>query len=111
THLPTNIVVQCQNERSQIKNRAFAMKILRSRLYELEMEKKQEETRKLEASKMDIQFGSQIRSYVLAPYHLIKDHPTKFEMGDVARVRAGDREPFIKSYLVMRKTGVPVGSS
>ncbi len=106
THLPTNIVVQCQNERSQIKNRAFAMKILKSRLYELELEKKQEETRKLEQSKKDIQFGSQIRSYVLAPYRMIKDHRTKFDVGDVDRVLDGDLEPFIKSYLVMRKTGV-----
>jgi len=110
THLPTNIVVQCQNERSQIKNRSFAMKILRSRLYELEIEKKREETRKLEASKMGIQFGSQIRSYVLAPYRLIKDHRTKFEMGDVDRVLDGDLEPFITSYLVMKKTGQPVGA-
>ena len=108
THLPTGIVVQCQNERSQHKNRDFAMKILKSRLYELELEKKQEETRKLEESKKDIQFGSQIRSYVLAPYRMIKDHRTKFEMGDVDRVLDGDLEPFIKAYLVMRKTGVPV---
>ncbi|HYM11003.1 MAG TPA: peptide chain release factor 2 [Bryobacterales bacterium] len=105
THLPTGIVVSCQNERSQIKNRSFAMKILRSRLYELEVEKKQEETKKLEASKMGIQFGSQIRSYVLAPYRMIKDHRTKFEMGDVDRVLDGDLEPFIRAYLVMRKTG------
>ena len=110
THLPTGIVVQCQNERSQHKNRDFAMKILRSRLYELELEKKREETKKLEASKMGIQFGSQIRSYVLAPYRLIKDHRTKFEMGDVDRVLDGDLEPFMKTYLVMRKTGQPVGA-
>ena len=111
THLPTGIVVQCQNERSQIKNKSFAMKILRSRLYELELEKKQEETRKLEASKMGIQFGSQIRSYVLAPYRMIKDHRTKFEMGDVDRVLDGDLEPFIHNYLVMQKTGVPVAET
>ncbi|MBI3693878.1 MAG: peptide chain release factor 2 [Acidobacteria bacterium] len=104
THLPTGIVVQCQNERSQIKNKAFAMKILRSRLYELELEKKREETKKLEASKMGIQFGSQIRSYVLAPYRMVKDHRTKVEVGDVDRVLDGDLEPFIKSYLVLRKT-------
>jgi peptide chain release factor 2 len=110
THLPTSIVVQCQNERSQHKNKDFAMKILRSRLYELELEKKREETRKLEASKMGIQFGSQIRSYVLAPYRLVKDHRTKFEMGDVDRVLDGDLEPFIKSYLVMKRTGQPVGT-
>ena len=111
THLPTGIVVQCQNERSQIKNKSFAMKILRSRLYELELEKKQEETRKLEASKMGIQFGSQIRSYVLAPYRMIKDHRTKFEMGDVDRVLDGDLEPFIHNYLVMQKTGAPVAET
>jgi peptide chain release factor 2 len=105
THLPTGIVVSCQNERSQIKNRSFAMKILRSRLYELEVEKKQEETKKLEASKMGIQFGSQIRSYVLAPYRMIKDHRTKFEVGDVDRVLDGDLEPFMRAYLVFRKTG------
>jgi peptide chain release factor 2 len=104
THLPTNIVVQCQNERSQHKNRDFAMKILRSRLYELELEKKREETRKLEASKMGIQFGSQIRSYVLAPYRMVKDHRTKLEVGDVDRVLDGDLEPFIRAYLVLRKT-------
>jgi peptide chain release factor 2 len=111
THLPTGIVVQCQNERSQIKNKAFAMKILRSRLYELELEKKQEETRKLEASKMGIQFGSQIRSYVLAPYRMIKDHRTKFEMGDVDRVLDGDLEPFMHAYLVMQKTGAPLAEA
>ncbi len=105
THLPTNIVVQCQNERSQHKNKDFAMKILRSRLYELELEKKREETKKLEASKMGIQFGSQIRSYVLAPYRLIKDHRTKLEVGDVDRVLDGDLEPFMKAYLVMKRTG------
>jgi len=110
THLPTNIVVQCQNERSQHKNKDFAMKILRSRLYEMEIEKKREETKKLEASKMGINFGSQIRSYVLAPYRMIKDHRTKFEMGDVDRVLGGDLEPFIKAYLVMKKTGQPVGT-
>ncbi|HZS52213.1 MAG TPA: peptide chain release factor 2 [Bryobacterales bacterium] len=111
THLPTGIVVQCQNERSQIKNKAFAMKILRSRLYELELERKREETKKLEASKMGIQFGSQIRSYVLAPYRLVKDHRTKFEMGDVDRVLDGDLEPFIHAYLVWKKTGAPVAEA
>jgi peptide chain release factor 2 len=110
THLPTNIVVQCQNERSQHKNKDFAMKILRSRLYEMELEKKREETKKLEAAKMGIQFGSQIRSYVLAPYRMVKDHRTKFEVGDVDRVLNGDLEPFIKAYLVMKRTGQPVGA-
>ena len=96
--------MQCQNERSQIKNKSFAMKILRSRLYELELEKKREETKKLESSKMGIQFGSQIRSYVLAPYRMVKDHRTKVEVGDVDRVLDGDLETFIKSYLVLRRT-------
>jgi len=104
-HNPTGIVVQCQNERSQHKNRDSAMKQLRARLYEHEMEKKREETRKTEASKLDINFGSQIRSYVLAPYRLIKDHRTKLSVGDVDRVLDGDIEPFIHAYLVFRKTG------
>ncbi len=108
THIPTGTVVQCQNERSQIKNRAMAMKILRSRLYELELEKRQEEARKLEESKMDINFGSQIRSYVLAPYRLIKDHRTKVEIGDVDRVLDGDLAPLMRAYLVARRTGQPL---
>ena len=108
-HNPTGIVVQCQNERSQHKNRDSAMKQLRARLYEHEMEKKREETRKTEASKLDINFGSQIRSYVLAPYRLIKDHRTKLSVGDVDRVLDGDIEPFIHAYLVFRKTGRTFG--
>jgi peptide chain release factor 2 len=104
-HNPTGIVVQCQNERSQHKNRDSAMKQLRARLYEHEMEKKREETRKTEASKLDINFGSQIRSYVLAPYRLIKDHRTKYSAGDVDRVLDGDVDPFIHAFLVFRKTG------
>jgi peptide chain release factor 2 len=105
THLPTGIVVQCQNERSQHKNRASAMKQLRAKLWEHEMEKKQAEERKLEDSKLDINFGSQIRSYVLAPYRLIKDHRTKLAIGDVDRVLDGDLEQLIHAYLVFRKTG------
>jgi len=108
-HNPTGIVVQCQNERSQHKNRDSAMKQLRARLYEHEMEKKREETRKTEASKLEINFGSQIRSYVLAPYRLIKDHRTKLSVGDVDRVLDGDIEPFIHAYLVFRKTGKTFG--
>ena len=103
THMPTGIVVQCQNERSQHKNRASAMKQLRARLYEFEMEKKREEERKLEDSKLDVNFGSQIRSYVLAPYRLIKDHRTKFSVGDVDRVLDGDLEGFIHAYLVCKR--------
>jgi peptide chain release factor 2 len=108
-HLPTNIVVQCQNERSQHKNRDSAMKQLRARLYEFELEKKQEEAKKMEASKADINFGSQIRSYVLAPYRMIKDHRTKLAVGDVDRVLDGDLEEFIHAYLVFKKTGKTVG--
>ncbi|HWB97494.1 MAG TPA: peptide chain release factor 2 [Bryobacteraceae bacterium] len=109
THFPTGIVVQCQNERSQHKNRDSAMKQLRSRLYEFELEKKREEARKTEASKLEINFGSQIRSYVLAPYRLIKDHRTKLAVGDVDRVLEGDLEPLIHAYLVFRKTGKTMG--
>ena len=105
THFPTGIVVQCQNERSQHKNRASAMKQLRARLYEYEMDKKRRKTRKIEDSKLEINFGSQIRSYVLAPYRLIKDHRTKLSLGDVDRVLDGDLEPLIHAFLVWRKTG------
>ena len=109
THIPTNIVVQCQNERSQHKNREKAMKMLRSRLYEYELEKKQAATRKIEDSKLDINFGSQIRSYVLQPYRIAKDHRTKVEVGDVDKVLDGYLEPFIRGYLLMkRQGGVPV---
>src|SRR3989441_5789340 len=105
THIPTGLVAACQNERSQHKNRDRAMKILKSRLYELELEKKREATKKLEDSKLDIDFGSQIRSYVLHPYRLIKDHRTKTEVGDVDRVLDGDLQPFIRAYLRMRRDG------
>ncbi len=110
THLPTGTVVQCQNERSQHKNRDVAMKILRSRLYELELEKKREESRKLEESKLDINFGSQIRSYVLAPYRLVKDHRTKVEIGDVDRVLEGDLAPLIRAYLIARRAASANGA-
>ncbi len=103
THLATGIVASCQNERSQHKNRERAMSMLRSKLYEYEMEKKREATRKIEDSKLDIDFGSQIRSYVLQPYRMIKDHRTKVEVGDVDRVLDGDLEPFIRAYLRMRR--------
>ena len=104
THIPTNIVVGCQVERSQHKNRELAMKMLRSRLYDLEIQKRQQHTDKLDESKLDISFGSQVRSYVLQPYRLIKDHRTKFEVGDVDRVLDGDLDPFIRSYLMAKKT-------
>jgi peptide chain release factor 2 len=103
THLPTGIVVACQNERSQHKNREKAMKILRSKLYEYELEKKRAATKKVEDSKLDIDFGSQIRSYVLHPYRLVKDHRTKVEVGDVDRVLDGDLGPFIRGYLLARR--------
>ena len=105
THIPTGIVVSCQNERSQHKNRDRAFKMLRSRLYEYEMEKKRAATKKLEDSKLDIDFGSQIRSYVLHPYRLIKDHRTKVEIGDVDRVLNGDLSELIRAYLLMRRGG------
>jgi peptide chain release factor 2 len=104
THLPTGVVVACQADRSQHKNREMAMKMLRSKLYDLEMQKRQAETDKLDETKMDISFGSQIRSYVMQPYRLIKDHRTKFEVGDVDRVLDGDLDPFIRSYLMAKKT-------
>jgi peptide chain release factor 2 len=104
THIPTGIVVSCQNERSQHKNRDRAMKILRSKLYEYELEKKKEATKKVEDSKLDIDFGSQIRSYVLQPYRMVKDHRTKVEIGDVDRVLDGDIQPFIRAYLLARRS-------
>ena len=110
THLPTGIVVQCQNERSQHKNRDKAMKMLRSRLYEYELEKKRAETKKLEDSKLDINFGSQIRSYVLQPYRIAKDHRTKVEVGDVDKVLDGYLEPFLRGYLLAKRRGTAVAS-
>ena len=99
THLPTGIVVTCQNQRSQHQNREVAMRILKSRLYELEMEKRRAETAQLEESKRDISFGSQIRNYVLHPYRLVKDVRTKHESSDVDAVLDGDIDEFIKQYL------------
>jgi peptide chain release factor 2 len=103
THIPTGIVASCQNERSQHKNRDRAMSMLRSKLYEHEMEKKRAASKKIEDAKLDIDFGSQIRSYVLQPYRLIKDHRTKTEVGDVDRVLDGDLEPFMRAFLRMRR--------
>jgi peptide chain release factor 2 len=99
THLPTGIVVTCQNERSQHKNRDVAMKLLRSKLYQLEVEKRQEDQEKLEGVKKDIAFGSQIRSYVMQPYQMIKDLRTGYEVGDVQRVMDGDLDGFVEAYL------------
>ena len=103
THLPTNIVVSCQNQRSQHQNKAVAMQVLRSRLYELELEKRKAETAELEANKADISFGSQIRSYVLAPYQLVKDTRTKLERGNVDAVLGGEIDDFITTYLLAKK--------
>lgn len=104
THIPTGIVVTCQNQRSQIQNRAVAMQVLRSKLYELELEKRRAGAAELEAGKMDIAFGSQIRNYVIHPYKLVKDTRTKFEKSDVDGVLDGDIDEFIKEFLVYRKT-------
>ncbi len=105
THLPTGIVAGCQNERSQHKNKEKAMKMLRSRLYEYELDKKKAVSRKLEDSKLEINFGSQIRSYVLQPYRIAKDLRTRVEVGEVDRVLDGDLEPFIRGFLKMRREG------
>ena len=99
THIPSGIVTQCQNERSQHKNKDVCMKVLRARLYELEIEKKKAETQSIEDNKLDSAFGNQIRSYVLQPYRMVKDVRTKVEVGDVDRVLNGDLEVFIKAYL------------
>jgi peptide chain release factor 2 len=105
THLPTNIVVSCQNERSQIRNREVAMKVLKARLYDLEKQKQQAKLDVVESSKKDIAFGSQIRSYVMHPYRMVKDHRTKYEVGDVDRVMDGDLDDFIKTTLVAKARG------
>jgi peptide chain release factor 2 len=104
THIPTNIVVTCQNQRSQLQNRTVAMNVLRSKLYELELEKRKSETADLEANKQDISFGSQIRNYVLHPYRLVKDTRTKFERTDVDTVLDGDIDEFIKEFLMLKKS-------
>jgi peptide chain release factor 2 len=98
-------VVSCQNERSQIRNREVAMKVLKARLYDLELQKQRAKLDAVEASKMQIAFGSQIRSYVLHPYRMIKDHRTKYEVGDVDRVLDGDLDDFINTTLVARAKG------
>jgi len=99
THLPTGIVVQCQNERSQLQNRLNAMKVLKSKLYELEQQKKDAEFQNIIGEKKDIAWGSQIRSYVFQPYQMVKDHRTNQESGNVASVMDGDLDPFIEAYL------------
>jgi peptide chain release factor 2 len=106
THVPSGIVVNCQNERSQHKNRAMAMKILRARLFELELKKKREELEQFAKDKKDITWGSQIRSYVLQPYRMVKDHRTGIEIGNTDSVLDGNIDPFIEAYLMgVRKQG------
>tara|TARA_Y100001968_G_scaffold195149_1_gene179025 strand:- start:1778 stop:2803 length:1026 start_codon:yes stop_codon:yes gene_type:complete len=102
THIPTNIVVQCQNERSQLKNKNTAMKMLKSKLYQIEIDKKQEEKEKLEGNKKDISWGSQIRSYIFHPYNLVKDHRTNFENNNINSVMDGNINEFIRKYLLSK---------
>ena len=99
THLPTKIVVTCQNERSQIQNKATALEVLKNKLYNLELEKRSKELSDIKGSQMDINFGSQIRSYVMHPYSLVKDHRTNTETSQVEKVLDGDIDLFINSYL------------
>ncbi len=100
THKPTGIVVQCQNERSQSSNKATAMAMLRSKLVELEERKRREEIARERGEAQDVNFGSQIRSYVLHPYTMVKDHRTDYEMGDASRVLDGDLDGFVRAYLL-----------
>lgn len=104
-HLPTGIVVQCQNERSQLQNKAVAMSVLKSRLYELQQEQKQEAMAKLTGEKKEIGWGHQIRSYVFQPYQMVKDHRTGIEKGNVAAVMDGEIESFMEGYLKQKKKG------
>ena len=105
THLPTGIVVSCQNERSQIKNRAQAMKVLKARLFDRKMKEQQAKLEQIGGEKRDIAFGNQIRSYVLQPYQMVKDLRTRYEVGDPSRVLDGDLDPFIKAYLLQKAKG------
>jgi peptide chain release factor 2 len=105
THIPTGIVVSCQNERSQHRNRDSAMKVLKARLFDLKLKEQQARLEQISGAKKEIAFGSQIRSYVLHPYQMVKDHRTKEQSGDVGRVLDGDIDMFIKSFLMKRATG------
>ncbi len=105
THLETGIVVTCQNERSQYKNKDVAMSVLKSRLYEYYRQEKEKENEKYQSDKKEIAWGSQIRSYVFQPYTLVKDHRTKFSLGNVQAVMDGDIDPFIENYLRWRWKG------
>jgi peptide chain release factor 2 len=100
THLPSNVVVQCQNERSQHKNKATAMKVLKAKLYQIELEKEKEQMKNLEDEKKDIAWGSQIRSYVFHPYNMVKDHRTKEETSNISKVMNGEIDNFINSFLI-----------
>src|ERR1035437_8844700 len=105
THLPTGMVVSCQNERSQHRNKDSAMKVLKARLYDLKMKDNQAKLDQISGEKKGIAFGSQIRSYVLHPYQMVKDHRTKEQVGDISRVLDGDLDPFIKAYLMKKANG------
>ena len=105
THMPSGIVVSCQNERSQHRNRDSAMRVLRARLFDMRLKEQQAKLDQIGGAKKEIAFGHQIRSYVLHPYQLIKDHRTKFEVGDVNRVLDGDLDEFIKAYLMQKASG------
>ena len=105
THLPTGIVVSCQNERSQHKNKASAMSVLKARLYDLQQKEQRAKLDQLGGEKKEIAFGSQIRSYVMHPYQMVKDHRTKFSVGDVTRILDGDIDEFIKVYLMKKALG------
>jgi len=109
THLPTGIIVSCQNERSQHKNRDLAWKVLKSRLYDLELKKREAEAAKVEATKSDISFGSQIRSYVMAPYQMVKDHRTEHESGNPQRILDGELDAFIQAFLMRGAEGPAEG--
>lgn len=109
THLPTGIVVTCDSERSQLMNRATAMSILRSRLYEYYKEQKEKENEKFAGEKKDISFGSQIRSYVFQPYTMVKDHRTKYSVGNIQAVMDGDIDGFLDAYLAVKWKGLPLG--
>ena len=105
THLPTGIVVSCQNERSQHRNKDSAMRVLKARLFDIKMKEQQSKLDQIGGAKKEIAFGHQIRSYVLHPYQMVKDHRTKFEVGDPSRVLDGDLDPFIKAYLMQKASG------
>ena len=102
THIPSGIVVQCQNERSQHKNKSQAMKVLKARLYQLELEKERESAQELASQKKDIGWGSQIRSYVFHPYNMVKDHRTKEETSNIQAVMDGNIDAFIRAYLLAK---------